>query len=306
VDSIVKGAKYVLDADIAKCFDKINHQALLLKIGLKGQSNLQLKYWLEAGVLDGDTFNETTQGTPQGGVISPLLANIALHGLESHLKRWISQKSIRNRVGNLVKPSRRSETLHVIRYADDFVVLHTDKEIILEAKEEVKKFLKDIGLELSAAKTRLTHTLELKPEDVEEQGFDGVIGFNFLGFTFKQFKTRHRSAKTTTGERLGYKTLVYPSRKSIKRYQTKLHQLVLQRGKEWNQKVLIQKLNPLIRGWASYFGTSDANTTGILVKQDYLLYLKLRKWAKRKTGTSGKGARFWTTRDLDKWHFATR
>jgi RNA-directed DNA polymerase len=154
VDSIVKGAKYVLDADIAKCFDRIDHQALLTKIGLKGQLNLQLKYWLEAGVLDGDTFSETTEGTPQGGVISPLLANIALHGLESHLKQWISQKSIRNRTGNLVKPSRRSETLHVVRYADDFVVLHSDKRIILEAKEEVKKFLDDIGLELSTAKTR--------------------------------------------------------------------------------------------------------------------------------------------------------
>jgi len=303
LDSTIKGSKYVLDADISKCFDRINHDALLDKTGLKGGLRAQIKSWLKAGILDADTFSESELGTPQGGVLSPLLANIALHGLEDHLKKWISDKPIKSRTGAKIKPVRRAMSIHVIRYADDFVVMHSDKDIILGAKDEVQKFLSTVGLELSASKTRLTHTLKLNPDDTVEQGFDGKVGFNFLGFTFKQFETRHRSAKATTGELLGYKTLVFPSEKSVNKYQEKLHNLVLQQGKQLNQIALIKKLNPLIRGWASYFGTSDANTTGHLVKQDYLLYLKLRKWARRVTGTSGKGSRFWSRAGNNKWTF---
>jgi RNA-directed DNA polymerase len=180
-------------------------------------------------------------------------------------------------------------SIHVIRYADDFVILHPDKSVILEAIEEIKNFLKPIGLELSEAKCRLTHTLYLKESDNKTEGFDGQIGFNFLGFTIKQFKSKHRSAKATTGEILGFKTLVYPSKKSINKYQTKLHNLILKEGKTLNQSALIKKLNPIIRGWSSYFGVSDGNTTHTLGNQDYMLYLKLRKWAKRKVGSSRQG-----------------
>lgn len=303
LDSTIKGSKYVLDADLSKCFDRINHDALLDKTGLKGGLRAQIKSWLKAGILDSETFSESDMGTPQGGVISPLLANIALHGLENHLKKWISDKPIQSRTGAKIKPVRRAMSIHVIRYADDFVVLHSDKDIILGAKAEIQKFLSTVGLELSASKTRLTHTLKLNPEDTFDQGFDGKVGFNFLGFTFKQFATKHRSAKATTGELLGYKTLVFPSEKSVNKYQEKLHNLVLKQGKQLNQIALIKKLNPLIRGWASYFGTSDANTTGHLVKQDYLLYLKLRKWARRVTGTTGKGQRFWSREGTNKWTF---
>lgn len=303
VDGTVKGSKYVLDADISKCFDKINHNYLLDKIAMKGAFRKQIQYWLKSGVLDGETFAETSEGTPQGGVISPLLANIALHGLENHLKEWISDKPICSRTGILVKPGRRRETIHVIRYADDFVILHKDKNIVLEAREEVKNFLLPIGLELSVAKTRLSHTLELQKDDTISEGFDGKTGFDFLGFTIKQFKTKHRSAKATTGELLGYKTLVYPSKKSVNKYQQKLHDFILKDGKVYNQSALIKKLNPIIRGWASYFGVSDGNTTSHLGKQDYLMYLKLRRWAKRKSKTSGKGAKYWSRLRSNKWTF---
>lgn len=304
LDATVKGSKYVLDADIAKCFDNINHTYLLKKIGLKGAYARQIKYWLESGVLDGNTFQETSKGTPQGGVISPLLANIALHGLETHLKSWISGKVLYSRTGTKIKPSRNHETLHIVRYADDFVILHKDKGIILEARSVIQEFLIEVGLELSAAKTRMSHTLELNPDDTSEEGFDGKVGFNFLGFTIKQFKSKHRSAKATTGELLGFKTLIYPSEKSMLKYQTKLHELILMGGaREWTQETLIKKLNPIIRGWSSYFGVSDANTTDHLGKVDYLLYLKLRRWAKRKIGTSGKSAKYWHRSGTRKWVF---
>lgn len=304
LDATVKGSKYVLDADIAKCFDRINHDYLLKKIGLKGSHARQIKYWLESGVLNGETFEETTKGTPQGGIISPLLANIALHGLEMHLKKWISSKTIFSRTGTKVKPSRTHETIHIVRYADDFVVLHKDKNIILEARSVIQEFLAEIGLELSTAKTRITHTLELNPTDTPEEGFDGEVGFNFLGFTIKQFKSKHRNAKATTGEPLGFKTLIYPSKKSISKYLTKLHELTLTKdARQWNQETLIRKLNPIIRGWSSYFGVSDANTTQHLGKLDYLVYLKLRRWAKRIVGTSGKSAKYWHRYKMRKWAF---
>jgi RNA-directed DNA polymerase len=97
----------VIDADIAKCFDQIDHKALLNKIGMKGIFRKQLLSWLKAGVLDGETFSETDLGTPQGGVISPLLANIALHGMEYHLQDFVKQFPMTYASGTAIKPSSK-------------------------------------------------------------------------------------------------------------------------------------------------------------------------------------------------------
>ncbi len=241
-NSIQKRAKYVLDADIAKCFDRINHKALLDKIGFKGKYRKQILYWLKSGVLDGDIVTETTLGTPQRGVISPLLANIALHGLETAVKNGFKDIPVRWASGAKVKPSRISETVQVVRYADDFVILHDDLKVILRCKECAENCLKNIGLELSSAKTRLTHTLKLNPiSDSRELGFNGNVGFDFLGFTFKQFETKHKSSLNTQGVKLGFKTLIFPSKKSVKKHQDALHDLILTRGKSLNQAALIKK-----------------------------------------------------------------
>lgn len=304
-NAVQKRAKYVLDADIAKCFDRINHDALLEKIGLKGKYRTQIKYWLKCGVLDAGVFQKTELGTPQGGVISPLLANIALHGMETAVKNCFPDIPVYWSSGVKVRPNRAPETLHIIRYADDFVILHDDLAVILRCREAIVEFLKGAGLELSAAKTRLTHTLQLNPAtDLPQLGFDGKVGFNFLGFTIKQFKTRHKSAKNTLGEKLGFKTLIYPSKNSISKHQEELHELILAQGKALNQVALIKKLNAIIRGWSQYFGVSDASTMGILQKQDFLLYLKLRRWALRIKGTAGKAAKYWNRIGTNKWVFS--
>jgi RNA-directed DNA polymerase len=304
---ISKRSKYVLDADIAKCFDSIDHDKLLDKVGFKkGAYRTQLRYWLKAGVLDANVFQPTETGTPQGGVISPLLANIALHGLENHLKDHVAGMKLYFGTSNKkmgTKDARSS--VHVIRYADDFVVLHYSREVLLACREETKKFLAEIGLELSAAKTRLTHTLELKADDTSELGFDGIVGFNFLGFTIKQWKSIHRSMyhKKT---KLGFKTLVIPSKDSQKKHQRKLKQVILKDGLGLDQTKLIEILNPIIRGWASYFGVSDANSAGILSKQGYLLYLKLRKWSKRKKGSIKGGTSYWFKTPNSNWSFGIK
>lgn len=301
---IQKRSKYVIDADIAKCFDQIDHLALLDKIGMQGVFRKQLHYWLKAGVLDGNTFSETEMGTPQGGVISPLLANIALHGLEFHLQKFVQKFPMTYATGATIRPSRRAETLSVVRYADDFVVLHHDKSVILACYIEIGIWLKSVGLSISPSKTRLTHTLELQSSDTSEEGFDGIAGFDFLGYTIKQFRSKYQSAKSTSGESLGFKTLIFPSSKSIIKYKRKLHDLVLVKGKGMNQATLISALNPVIRGWSNYFGAFESNTMHFLTKMDYTLYLMIRKWAKRVKGTTGKGSSYFHTINNDKWVFS--
>nr|AAQ91581.1 reverse transcriptase/HNH endonuclease [Chlamydomonas sp. CCMP1619]AFU83032.1 RT-Mat-Endo [Chlamydomonas raudensis] len=304
--NIQKRSKYVLDADIAKCFDRINHKALLDKIGMTGGFGRQLLAWLKAGVLDGSTFSETDLGTPQGGIVSPVLANIALHRMEDHLKKFVCQFPMTYASGTVIKKSRRGETVTLIRYADDFVVLHHDKKILLACKAELVRWLGEMGLEFSPTKTRLTHTLELQSDDVEAEGFDGTVGFVFLGYQIKQFASKYGSAKSTAGIPLGYKTLIFASAKARKKHQDKLHELIIATGKGLGQLALIKVLNPVIRGWSNYFGAFESNTTGVLTKMDYLMYLKLRKWASRKTGSANTSTRYWVPTGKSKWNFGVK
>jgi len=297
--------KYVLDADIAKCFDRIDHNALLEKSGYKGMFRTQIKYWLKAGALDGETFVKTDYGTPQGGVISPLLANIALHGMESYLKDHVQTIKTYWPAGNIKSIQKRRDALGVIRYADDFVIMHESKEIVLKCKELVTNFLKEVGLELSAAKTRMTHTLELKKDDVAEEGFDGKKGFNFLGFYIAQYHSKYNDATSNRGERTGFKTLINPSKEKMNLHQKRMHDVILKNGKKLNQDAMIKILNPMVAGWSRYFGVSDASTCNYLTKMDYLLYLKLRKWASRKSKKRLKGHSMWKPKEGRKWVFAT-
>src|SRR6266545_149444 len=156
-------AKYVLDADIAACFDRIDHAALLEKLRTFPALRRAIKRWLGAGVMDGGRLFPTDEGTPQGGAISPLLANVALHGLEAPLRASFPH---RFRGHSNWKPL-------VVRYADDFVVLHEDLAVIERAQQVANAWLAGMGLELKTSKTRIAHTFL-------EHG--GRIGFDFLGF----------------------------------------------------------------------------------------------------------------------------
>lgn len=118
-----------MDADISQCFDCINHQELLRKLNTFPTLRRQIKAWLQAGVIEQGVFTDTSSGTPQGGVLSPLLANIALHGLETTVKNYVENLTFKK----LSKKEKR-RSLGVIRYADDFVFLHENKSVILEVK----------------------------------------------------------------------------------------------------------------------------------------------------------------------------
>ena len=275
--SVERKPKYVLDADISKCFDKIDHTALLEKIGYTGKVRQQIKAWLKSGVIDNKTFLETEEGTPQGGVCSPLLANIALHGLENHLNEFAKTIDMRRPDGRRQQGWQdKVKSLNFIRYADDFVLMHKDKKIILEGKKVIEKWLSKIGLELKPSKTRIAHTL------LPEQSEDGKAGFNFLGYHIRTFKVGyHSSVRLNTGKRPEIRTLITPTKEAYKKHQEKLRATIKESNSK-NQADLIGKLNPIIRGWMNYYKTSDISTVGGHSNQDNDLYHKLRSWSRRR------------------------
>ncbi|MBW4480140.1 MAG: group II intron reverse transcriptase/maturase [Tolypothrix brevis GSE-NOS-MK-07-07A] len=283
--------KYVLDADIAKCFDRIDQEALLRKLNTFPTIRRQIRAWLEAGVMDGKYMFPTSEGTPQGGVISPLLANSALHGMEERIKQY-AETFPGNRENN-------RSGLSLIRYADDFVILHEDITVVQRCKEIISKWLKGIGLELKPSKTRLAHTL------IEYEGMKP--GFNFLGFNIRQFPVgKYQSGKNTNGKLLGFKTIITPSKEKKKVHYEKITRII-DAHKSAPQEALIKNLNPIIRGWANFYARVVSKLA--YSELDKLIYQKLNTWAKRRHPKKSGGwvaKRYWHTMKGENWVFATR
>ncbi|HEY9300140.1 MAG TPA: reverse transcriptase domain-containing protein [Phormidium sp.] len=286
--------KYVLDADIAKCFDKIDHEAVLNKLNTSPTIRRQIRAWLKAGVMDGKQLFPTSEGTPQGGVISPLLANIALHGMEKRIKKEFPRRN------TSIKGKRSSSNAaQFIRYADDFVILHEDITVVQRCREIISEWLKDMGLELKPSKTCLVHTLN----QVDGQ----PPGFDFLGFKIRQFPAgKYTSGKNTVKELLGFATIITPSQEKVKAHLREIAK-VIDTHRAASQPELIESLNPVIKGWANYYRTVPSSKT--FYKLDFLVYQKLRAWAKHrhpsKSGTWVSN-KYWHTIDDDHWVFATR
>jgi RNA-directed DNA polymerase len=289
--SLSQKAKYILDADISKCFDKIDHQKLLKKINTSPTIERQIKAWLKSGVIDKGELFPTEEGTPQGGVCSPLLANIALHGMEELIKKAFPEKE-----GYVDGEYWRNPTPNLIRYADDFVVLHKDIKIIKQCKSLIETWLKDIGLELKPEKTRISHSLE---------EYEGNIGFDFLGFHIQHYHVgKYKSGRSSNRKLLGHKLLIKPSKQSIEKHLTKIEDVIDKHRASKTEKV-ISMLNPIIRGWSNYFrGVVSSETFKLL---DHLTYLKLRRWANRRHPNKGKKwvrEKYWKSIENRKWVFS--
>jgi RNA-directed DNA polymerase len=258
--------KYVLDADISKCFDQIDHTYLLKKLNTLPEMEAQVKAWLKAGIME--EFSKTKQwndipenqkGTPQGGIISPLLSNIALHGMEEHMKDWICTKPSFAKTNKYSKIAKR-KSLSIIRYVDDFVIIHKDENIIREAKAEISKWLWDgPRLVLSEEKTAIRNTNK---------------SFDFLGFTCI---TITRGSIT--------RAKIYPSRLSQARLLLKVRQIVIN-NRNASSYNLINLLRPVIIGWANYFRFSECSS--IFSKLTHLIFQKLRAWVFRRDTRNGK------------------
>ncbi|MEH2236258.1 group II intron reverse transcriptase/maturase [Nostoc sp.] len=285
--------KYVLDADIAKCFDRINQETLLRKLNTFPTICRQVRAWLKAGVIDGKQLFPTSEGTPQGGVISPLLANIALHGMEERIKEFAKTLDIKVSKGNgQISWQKKCSSLSLIRYADDFVILHEDITVVHRCREIISEWLKGMSLELKPSKTRLAHTLEQYEQ--EKPGFD------FLGFTIRQFPTGKYHSKQ------GFKTIITPSNTKQKVHYDQIASII-KAHQSTTQETLIIHLNPIIRGWANYYATVVSKE--IYSEIDNLTYQKLRAWSKRRhPGKNGKwiSNKYWSSIGDDNWVFATK
>lgn len=287
-NAIKAKAKYVLDADISKCFDRINHDKLLEKLNTSPKVRRQIRAWLKAGILDNGKKLFPEEGTPQGGICSPLLANITLHGMEERIKEYAA--SLKGKV----KENKRA--LSLIRYADDFVILHENPNIVINCKRIIEEWLSDYGLELNQEKTQVRHTLN--PYESKKPGFD------FLGFTIRQFPVgKHHSGKKTNGELLGFKTIIKPSEEKVKAHYNKLKEII-DAHKAAPQQALISRLNPVIRGWANYYRNACSKKT--YSKMAMLLYQKLKRWADRRHPNKSKTwvtNKYWHTIGTNKWRF---
>lgn len=259
-----KSPEWVLEGDIRGCFDNISHSWILEHIPM---DKLILRQWLQAGYIDEGTLFESTAGTPQGGIISPVIANMTLDGLEA---------AVYASVGS-TKHARSKAQLNVIRYADDFVVTGISKDV-LESKvlPAVRQFMATRGLELSEEKTRITHIAE---------------GFDFLGQNVRKYDG---------------KLLIKPAKKSVKSLLDKVREIVKSNASV-TQAVMIQKLNPVIRGWAMYHRHGVAKASFSLV--DSHIWQLLWKWARRRHPAKGarwvKG-RYFHADGHRSWEFATK
>ncbi len=261
--------KWILEGDIKGCFDHISHQWLIDNIPMDKSI---LKQFLKAGFVFQNELFATEEGTPQGGIISPILANMALDGIQSLL----TQRFHTNRLGKVDIRFKDKNQVNFVRYADDFIVTANTEEIAMEIKSLIRDFLKSRGLELSEEKTVITHIDD---------------GFDMLGWTFRKFKN---------------KLIVNPSKKSIKSFVASLSDTILKRGKAWKQEVLIEKLNQQIRGWANYHQSVCASEAFAHI--DYILYELLWKWAKRRHPHKGRwwvSTKYWHRVENRSWVFST-
>ena len=262
--------EWVLEGDIKGCFDHISHDWLIDHIPM---DKSVLKQFLKAGFVFQNELFPTDEGTPQGGVISPILANMALDGMQ----KVLSDRFHPNRLGKIDLRFKNAHKVNLVRYADDFIVTAATKEIAEEAKEIIRGFLCTRGLELSEEKTLITHVDD---------------GFDMLGWTFRRFKE---------------KLIVKPSKKSVKALNASLHNTVLERGKAWRQEDLIRVLNRQLRGWANYHQSVCAKDA--FSRTDHILYEMLWRWAKRRHPKKNRKwitANYWYSKGLRNWVFSTK
>lgn len=256
-------AQWVLEGDIRGCFDNISHEWLLRNIPM---DKAVLRRWLEAGYLEEGIRFATTAGTPQGGIISPVLANRVLDGLTDAIQGCLAP----------TQRSRRPFKVHVIRYADDFVVTGASKAVLeQQVLPAVRQFMTERGLELSEEKTRITHI---------------TTGFDFLGQNVRKYAG---------------KLLITPAKKNVAAFLEKIR-TVIKANVGATQANLIRLLNPLIRGWAMYHRHIVAKARFSWL--DHQIWKLLWRWASRRHPMKPAGwikHRYFRTLGCRDWIFAT-
>lgn len=238
---------WILEGDIKGCFDNISHDWLLANVPL---NKVILREWLKSGFIEKQVFYDTVSGTPQGGIISPVLANFALDGLQQRIREQFPLNGSGSEKG-------KKACVNLVRYADDFIITGRSREILkYEVKPMVEAFMAERGLVLSVEKTKITHLSE---------------GFDFLGQNVRRYPNG--------------KLLIKPAKKSIASLLSKVRDLVkLHQSKPAH--ILISKLNMMIRGWAAYH--RHVVSKRIFAYIDYRIFKYLWSWACARHSKKGK------------------
>ena len=274
-----RGSKrYIVEGDIKGCFDNINHEHILDTLKdwkVNSQIIQMIKSMLKAKIFHNGQVYDSDKGTPQGGVISPMLANVALTAFDNYY--W-------EEYGDL----GQKRTRPMIRYADDFVILCETHQKAVEIKSEIATYLKDkIGLELSEEKSKITHIFD---------------GFDFLGFNLRKYKRKHlKNVKTKDPK--DYVLLITPQKEKLQSLIDECKKVISQH-KTATQTTLIRALSPKLTGWVMYYRhVVSAKSYG---KIDSYLWNKLKRWALRRH--TNKGIK-WVIRkyfDVKHWNFTDK
>lgn len=253
-----RGHSFVVDADIQGYFDGIDRIRLmeLVKERISDRRVVKLlRQWLEAGVMEDGTVRETLAGTPQGGVISPLLANIYLNKLD---RIWAA---------------RCSSLGILVRYADDFVAMCRTESQAKEALRRIGLVMNRLGLKLHPEKTRMV--------DLRR----GKESFVFLGCTIRKKRSIQRNPRRHFMQR-------WPSPKALKRVRERVHELTDSRHSGQDVKQIIAKLNPVLRGWGNYFRSGNAERK--FNQLDSYVYRRLAQWMDRRGGQRPQRVEKWS------------
>lgn len=233
--------QWILEGDIRSCFDRISHDWLVAHVLM---DRVIFQKWLKSGYMDQHVFHETTEGTPQGGIASPALANMALDGLERVLKEKYPSRPLKS-LGN------KNPSVNFVRYADDFIVTGRSKDLLERGvKPLIEQFLRERGLELSPTKTVITHV---------------NTGFDFLGQNVRRYPDGKRRIK--------------PSKKNVKRFLDDIRRTI-KAALGSSAADLIRQLNPKVRGWANYHRHTMNKST--FARVDHEIFFSLWRWARRR------------------------
>jgi RNA-directed DNA polymerase len=262
-----RSPQWILEGDIKSCFDKISHTWLMENIPTDKRI---LKEFMKCGYVYDRQLFPTNEGSPQGGVISPTYANMTLDGMEPMIlaKYWANKKGI-------INVRHNSQKVHVVRFADDFVVTANSREVLEDIKDMIIEFLGQRGLELSAEKTVITHIND---------------GFDFLGWNFRKFNG---------------KLIIKPSSKSINKVTQTISELI-HNSRTVLQEQLIYRINEVTRGWANYHHSVCSKKAFALM--DHRIWEILWKWAKRRHPNKNKHwikDKYWKEHKGRKWCFRT-